>query len=133
MAILIFFLPTLWIFLARIATDMASQKLTDKFNRPIKIIPKKAMINSNLPMPEIPIDEIANEKDPVDNVTWRTSSGNPKNMPSCGVIPSIKPREILPPKPEILWAKNEDIFSDFSFPKTNINLLFFAIASGSLL
>ena len=45
---------------------------------------------------------------PVDSVTWRTSSGSPKNFPMTGVIPSMSPIDVLPPKPEMLRKKNRE-------------------------
>ena len=41
---------------------------------------------------------------PVDSVTWRTSSGRPKNTATAGTMPSIRPSEMFDAKPEMLRA-----------------------------
>ena len=53
-----------------------------------------------------PIEAQAAPICPADKVTWRASSGMAKNAMTEGTSPSMKPREILDAKPEILTRQN---------------------------
>ena len=63
------------------------------------------MIRAPLPMTATPSEAAPRANMPVERVTWRTSSGRPKNFPKTGVMPSIKPRTIDPPQPAMFREK----------------------------
>src|SRR5581483_9724153 len=110
-----------WMSRARMATQMAREKLTATFIKPIPAMPNAACQKGHVAKIDGPREAVAAASMLEDKVTCRMSSGTPAKAAISGINPSIKPKEMLPAKPAMFFDQNRPNRSARLGPRVRTN------------